>query len=292
MLSPGVYPAAVTPFDESGRIDMSAVARLLAFFESQGCRGAVLAGTNGEGPSLSAVEKRDLIRGAMPLRGKLDLLQGIATSSLEEAVWLSEQAAKCGAAGVLVMPPSYFKAGEEGIRRWFEALLAMAPLPVVAYNFPQRTGVELSAALLAGLSAASGPARQRLGGVKDSSGEAANLASFRSAVPALPMFVGDETLLWSALDAGWSGTISGAANVMPGWLSTVVREHGTESGRAKFDLALPAIRAIRAASQPACHKAVLHRLGIIPNPAVRLPLLPPPEEEVERILEVVRPFAL
>src|SRR3954467_7098266 len=103
-----------------GEIDVSAMARLLAWFEACGCTGAVLAGTNGEGPSLSATEKRDLIRESMPLRGKLDIILGIASSSLEEAVWLCNQARKSGAAAALVMPPSYFReATEDGLVEWF-----------------------------------------------------------------------------------------------------------------------------------------------------------------------------
>src|SRR5438132_298207 len=112
----GCYPAAVTPFREDGEVDQPGMARLLAWFESQGCAGAVLAGTNGEGPSLSAIEKRDLLRAMMPVRGSIDLILGVATPSLSEAVWSCKQAAKIGAAAALVMAPGYFReATEQGI---------------------------------------------------------------------------------------------------------------------------------------------------------------------------------
>src|SRR5690242_13518793 len=121
MLFPGIYPAAVTPFDSKGRVDMVSMAKLLAWFESGGCAGAVLAGTNGEGPSLSAVEKRDLLKASMPLRGKLDLILGVATCSSDEAIWLCKQAANDGAAAVLLMAPYYFReASDAGIAEWFE----------------------------------------------------------------------------------------------------------------------------------------------------------------------------
>src|SRR5882724_5248993 len=125
LLSPGTYPASVTPFDEKGRIDMAGVARLLAWFRANGCTGVVLAGTNGEGPSLSAVEKRDLIRTAVPLANGLPIVLGVATASLEEAVWSCESARKDGAAAALVMPPAYYReASQEGIILWYEELLA------------------------------------------------------------------------------------------------------------------------------------------------------------------------
>src|ERR1051325_1116008 len=144
MIAPGVYPAAITPFNSKGKLDEESLAKLLAWFEAGGCKGAVLAGTNGEGPSLSATEKRDLISCAYGLKGKLDLILGIATPSLDEAIWLSRRAADSGAVATLLMPPGYFReASEEGILTWFGAVLNQSPIPVIVYNFPKRTGVAL-----------------------------------------------------------------------------------------------------------------------------------------------------
>lgn len=274
MLAPGVYPASVTPFDARGRLDGPGLARVLAWFEAAGCRGAVLAGTNGEGPSLSAGEKRDLARLSTNLRGELAIILGLATSSLEEAVWLARHGAEAGAVAVLALPPSYFKPVDPtALRDWFLALLDRSPLPVLAYNFPQKTGVPLDAELLAALAA-----HPNLAGAKDSSGESANLAAWAEVL--LPhgkqMFVGDETLLLDALRAGWSGTISGAANVVPDWLSVIVEDWHAgkrESAETKFELLLPVIKAIRSKPQPATNKALLHGLGVLPSPDVRLPLL-------------------
>jgi 4-hydroxy-tetrahydrodipicolinate synthase len=271
VLRPGCYPASVTPFREDGEIDQPGMARLLAWFESQGCAGAVLAGTNGEGPSLSAIEKRDLLRAVMPVRGSLDLILGVATPSLSEAIWSCKQAAKSRAAAALVMPPSYFReASEEGIYGWFMALMDAADLPILVYNFPSRTGFALSADLLARLGA-----HERMAGAKDSSGDAANIAAYAGALGAKSLFVGNETLLLQALGAGWSGTISGAANVIPGWLSQVVELRGVDRDQAeiKFRLALRGIEALRKSSQPATNKAVLRYMGIMDSARLRLPLL-------------------
>lgn len=287
MIAPGVYPAAVTPFDARGKIDFESLAKLLAWFESAGCRGAVLAGTNGEGPSLSAVEKRDLIECAAGLRGKLNLFLGIATPSLEEAAWLCRRAADSGAIAALVMPPGYFReASEEGVALWFEALLERSPLPVLVYNFPQRTGITLSPSLLTRLAK-----RPNMAGIKDSSGEAANLQAFRQAVPeGRALFVGDETLLLDALESGWTGTISGAANSVPHWLSAIVGEFvegSQESAQEKFRILLPTLRAIRKCPQPAGHKGVLERYGVIGSRAVRVPLEPISEGVATELLEQI-----
>jgi 4-hydroxy-tetrahydrodipicolinate synthase len=246
------------------------MARLLAWFESHGCAGAVIAGTNGEGPSLSAIEKRDLLRAVMPVRGSLDLILGVATPSLSEAIWTCKQAAKIGAAAALVMAPGYFsEASEDGIYGWFMALMDGADLPVLIYNFPKRTGITLSASLLARLAG-----HERMTGAKDSSGSVENLAGYASALPGKSLFVGNETLLLQALGAGWTGTISGASNLIPNWLSQIVSLWDTDREQAeiKFELILPVLEAIRKSLQPATNKATLERMGVLDSGRVRLPL--------------------
>ncbi|HRK20452.1 MAG TPA: dihydrodipicolinate synthase family protein [Fimbriimonadaceae bacterium] len=287
MIAPGVYPAAVTPLDERGRLDFAGLAKLLAWFESAGCQGAVLAGTNGEGPSLSAVEKRELIEQGMELRGKLELILGIATPSLEEAVWLCRRGADAGAAAALVMAPGYFReATEQGIHDWFGELLVRSPLPVLVYNFPQRTGITLSASLMKKLAE-----HPNMAGLKDSSGDETNLASYRLALPEdKVLFVGNETLLLDALRAGWSGTISGAANSVPHWLSQIVAEWNDgkrESAEAKFSILLPVLEAIRTTSQPAGHKGVLHAYGVLPTSSLKLPLERAGAETVRSLLQTI-----
>lgn len=286
MLRTGIYPASVTPFRPDGRFDAESLAKLLAWFEFCGCQGVVLAGTNGEGPSLSAPEKRDLLAVARPLAGRLDLILGIATPSLDEALWLVRQAGRLGAVAALVMPPGYFRsASEEAIGLWFEALMDDSPIPIIAYNHPAMTGIPLPPNLLGRLAQ-----HPQLIGVKDSSGYVENLLPYREAVPdRVRLYVGDETLLADALDAGWSGSISGAANVLADWLVRIesdFRSGGRESAGAKHVLIRPVLEAIRAAPQPACHKGVLARVGTLESDTVRLPLEGAPEaaETLHRML--------
>ena len=287
-MKPGTYPASVTPFDGKGGIDFLAVSKLAAWFRAGGCQGMVLAGTNGEGPSLSAVEKRDLVKTAVSLAEGLDIILGVATPSLDEAIWLSKQTGAAGAQGVLLMPPSYFKdVSEEGIAKWFEAVLDKSPVGILIYNFPQRTGITLSPELMRRLAK-----HDRMAGLKDSSCNPDNLASYADALKdsGKVMFVGDETLLVKALAAGWSGTISGAANLIPGWLSQIVSEWGIarESAETKHELILPTLKTIRSCPQPSANKRMLFELGILPSSDVRLPLETVPLERVQEALDKVR----
>jgi 4-hydroxy-tetrahydrodipicolinate synthase len=98
--------------------------------------------------------------------------------------------------------------------------------------------------------------------------------------------VGDETLILEALDAGWTGTISGAANVVPDWLRQVVHGFGSErtSAEVKFELIKPALQALRKSPQPATSKAVLHRLGVLPTAMPRLPVLPVEDAVTEAVM--------
>ena len=284
----GVYPAAVTPFDAKGAIDFAALVRLLAWYKAGGCQGVVLAGTNGEGPSLSAAEKRDFVKTSVALSDGLEVILGVATPSLTEAQWLCKQAHAGGASTVLLMPPSYFQsASVDGISQWFEAVLDVSPVPILIYNFPQRTGISISAAQMARLSS-----HENMLGLKDSSGQAENIVDYADALAGKgkKMYVGDETLLIRALSNGWSGTISGSANLVPGWLSQIVAEWFTDpdSAEAKFELILPVLRSIRKSPQPAANKRILEMLGVLPSCAPRLPLEEATLAQVQDAFELVQ----
>lgn len=273
-LPAGVYPAIVTPFDEVGNIDALSLVRHLAWLESKGCVGVTLAGTTGEGPSLSAVEKRDMLRIAKSAAGGLKVILGVLTSSLSEAKWMVQQAGKNGADAILLMPPSYFRrASVSGVTEWLQDVMDHSPLPVLLYNFPKMSGYGFSAESLSSLRV-----HPKFAGLKDSSGDLANLALFRSLVgPDDSLFVGDETLLLSAMEAGWTGSISGAANVVPQWLSRLIASWlaGDEaSARTLFEFILQALVAIRSCPQPETHKAVLKAAGLLSNDSPRLPLKP------------------
>lgn len=290
-MQPGVYAAAVTPFDPNGHPDLVSLARLFAWLEAAGCQGVVVAGTNGEGPSLSAPTKRDLLKAAMRCRGRLNVLLGIATPSLDEAVWLAKCAHDLGADALLVMPPFYFRAaGADGVLDWFERFTAACQAPVLVYNFPKMTGIAFTEEMLARLAQ-----MPNVVGAKDSSGEATNLPMFQRAMPEHSLFVGDETLLTQALEHGWSGTISGVANVLARWLAQIVGEWFAaeagqdaakrESALAKFEWLRPLIQDLRACPQPATHKAMLAELGVLASAAVLPPLV---AADAERSREALR----
>lgn len=284
-LPPGIYPASVTPFLENGGVDEPGVVRILSWFQSQGCAGVVLAGTNGEGPSLSAVEKRDLVRTAVPLYQDLKIILGVATPGIEEAVWSCETARKAGAAAALVMPPAYFReVSLDQIAAWFELLCRRTSLPIIAYNFPQRTGFSFTFEFVERIFKI-----ESVIGLKDSSGLPDNVERFEPFAVQKLLFTGDETLLMPGLARGWSGSISGAANSMATWLVQVVKEYASnpQSAQAKAALIAEVLGEIHHRRQPAVNKALVQKMGIIDRASVRLPLTPASPSEVDDLWEKV-----
>lgn len=274
-----MIPATVTPFDTRGRVDHAALSRLFSWFQAAGCDGTVVAGTNGEGPSLSAAERRDFVKAAAQTRIALGkpfrLMLGVSTSSLPEALWLGHQAASVGFEGILVMPPSYFReTPTEGVGAWFCELLSRAEVPVWVYNIPQRTGFAFPPEMIAKLSR-----HERFAGVKDSSENEDNLVAYRQAAPNAELLVGDERLLPTALAAGWSGTLSGAANSIPFALRRCLGEQGLDE--SWWRVVNPVLEHLKSLPQPAIHKALLALWHIIPDGSLRLPLLPPEPKVVE-----------
>ncbi|MFN8138548.1 MAG: dihydrodipicolinate synthase family protein [Fimbriimonadales bacterium] len=263
----GAFTAMVTPFDQHGEIDWPGVAKLLAYNEASGMTGVVVAGSNGEGPSLSAVEKRDLVKCAVEHAGKLKIILGAGTCSLPEAVWLCGQAQKCGAIGALVLPPFYFNASPSGIETWFRSLLSSVELPVIVYNFPQSTRAELGAEMIAGLFDSFGNCI----GVKDSSGSEQSMLDYLAvAAPrSRSVFVGNETLILKCLQNGGGGTISGLANSFPVLISRQVNE----KSEALQALIGEGFANVKKHPQPAVHKAILDSRGL-PGGPLRPPLEP------------------
>lgn len=266
------YPAMVTPLREDGSLDELSLLKLLALFEAAGCAGVVIGGTNGEGGLLSAVMKRDALKIASKGRGKLELIFAITSTAIDEAIWSARQAEKFGAAAVMVSPPRIAGLSDDDGLRWYSKLVEATELGVIAYNFPRQTGFEFSAELLARMQGIG------LKGVKDSSKKEENLAEF----PALDWrFVGDESLLPQATANGWNGAISGAANVIPHFMSRWANEPQTLS---PF---LDALRRLKSMRQPATYKGVLNKFGFIESSTMACPGIPASEQEISDALELL-----
>ena len=276
----GVFPPVTTPFDGQGRVDVGALAGNLARYEIHGAAGYLLLGSTGEAAYLEETEKLEVLRAARRAvpRGRI-LMAGVGLESTEATIRLAASAADCGADLALVITPFYFRSRmtEGALRRHFEAIADASPIPILLYNVPKFTGLELPAAVAEMLAK-----HPNVAGLKDSSGDLAKLRELLARVPAsFRVLCGSVSVFAPALAAGAVGGVLAAADVLPEPLVALHRAHAAgdldrartlhsavaESGRLIVDAAgVPGIKA-------AMEVRGLH--GGSPRP----PLLPASDDE-------------
>lgn len=211
----GVYAAVLTPFDDDGAPDSAALALHCRWLLANGCDGLSILGTTGEANSL-AVEERlrlmeKLVEDGIPAQV---LLPGTGCCAIPETVQLSSRAVQLGTAGVLLLPPFYYKSvSEEGVFAAISEVIERVGDPrlrVYLYHFPQMTGVPFGPALIERLHSRY---PETVAGIKDSSGDLANMTANAARFPDLGVFSGSDEFLLPLLRAGGAGCITGVSNV-------------------------------------------------------------------------------
>ncbi|MHA1910443.1 MAG: dihydrodipicolinate synthase family protein [Candidatus Kariarchaeaceae archaeon] len=209
-----MFPALLTPFDESLSIDYEFLELHVEWLRERGVHGLALAGTTGEFTHLSVIEKKDLFQFVYDIVPKdFQLIAGTGSSSVRDAVELTSIAYDIGIKAALIAPPYYVKnAPIRALKKYYEMIFEQVPeMPIIAYNFPEMTGNELSIPLLDHISQ-----YKNYLGVKDSSGSLESFKDIAKAFPERVNLVGFENHLSEALKVGGAGTISALANLFPG----------------------------------------------------------------------------
>jgi 4-hydroxy-tetrahydrodipicolinate synthase len=242
----GVFAAVLTPFDESGAPDSAALALHCRWLLSNGCDGLSVLGTTGEGNSLSVDERigllERLISDGIPARV---LLPGTGCCAIPDTVRLTKRAVDLGVPAVLMLPPFYYKnVSEDGLFAAFAEVIERvgnARLRVYLYHFPQMSAVPLTAALIERLLARY---PDTIAGMKDSSGELANMTDIARRFPGFAVFSGSDELLLPLLRAGGVGSITAVANVVPSVCAQVYAawRGGDEATAEQTQAVLTAIR--------------------------------------------------
>jgi 4-hydroxy-2-oxoglutarate aldolase len=283
----GVFPPIPTPFDAEGEVDTTALVENLARWNGTGLAGYVVAGSNGEAAYLTDAEKRrlwEVARGAVG-PGML-LIAGTGCESTRATIELTRVAAEAGADAVLVVTPHYFaaKMTPTSLLRHFEAVADAAPVPVLVYNVPGFTHVDLDAGTVARLAE-----HPNIIGAKDSGGNIAKMADIvRLAGPDFQMLAGSGGFFLPALAVGAVGCVPALGNVAPHACVDLQRlfERGAMDDAAALQRRLvPVNAAVTARFGVAGLKAAMDLLGYYGGP-VRAPLMDLSEEE-RRILRQV-----
>jgi 4-hydroxy-tetrahydrodipicolinate synthase len=272
----GVIPAVVTPFSPGGgAVDLDALDAHVAWLHARGIRCIAPLGTNGEGPSLSLTERVAVIDRLARHPSRIVLVPGTGATSLPETIELSAFAHECGAAAVLVAPPSYFPAERGGVVRYYAALLDALPddARVVLYHVPAYTGVAVEVEDVVALRDAYG---DRIAGVKDSGGRLEHTVEIGRAVPQIRLLSGSDGSVAAAARAGAHGVVSALANAVPEWVTAAWTAGLSGDGDAE-QARLSRLRAVtKALPQRAALKALVAEVAGVPRGAVR-----PPQAELE-----------
>jgi 4-hydroxy-tetrahydrodipicolinate synthase len=207
----GSFAALVTPF-KNGALDESAFRSLVNWQIEQGTHGLVPVGTTGESPTLSHEEHHKVVEWCIQeAKGRVPVIAGAGSNSTREAVDLAKHAEKAGADAVLVVTPYYNKPTQEGMYHHFKAVNDAIGIPIIIYNIPPRSVVDLSVATMKRLFEL-----KNIAGVKDATANLARVSQQRHAMgPDLVQFSGEDMTALAYMAAGGHGCISVVANVAP-----------------------------------------------------------------------------
>ena len=283
----GVGTALVTPFRKDGLVDEAAVRRLVRRQIDAGVHFLSPCGTTGEAPTLSQAEKLRVIELVVEeAAGRVPILAGAGGYDTRATIALAREIEKIGADGILSVTPYYNKPTPEGLFQHYKAIAESTPLPIVLYNVPGRTGVNMDVATVLRLSGIS-----NIVGVKEASGNVVQMCEIYATVPDdFILLSGDDPLTVAVMAIGGRGVISVASNVAPAEMAQIVElaEKGDyAAARRLHTWLLPLCQVNFVESNPIPVKAALAAMGLIEE-VYRLPLVAPTPAGRDKILRVLQ----
>jgi 4-hydroxy-tetrahydrodipicolinate synthase len=287
----GCGTALVTPFTRSGGLDESGVRRLARRQIDAGIHFLVPCGTTGETPTLTADERLRVVDIVVEeAKGNVPVLAGAGGYNTHEVIEAAQQMARAGADGILSVAPYYNKPTPEGLYQHYKAIAEAVPVPVIVYNVPGRTGVNVDVATITRLSAV-----PNIVGVKEASGNMTQVCEICRAVPSdFLVLSGDDALTLPVMSVGGRGIVSVASNEVPGEMARMVEIAETgdfASARTRHHQLLPLMQVNFIESSPIPVKAAMAMMGLVEE-VYRLPLVPPRPASRERIAQVLRELGL
>ncbi|MCB8565054.1 4-hydroxy-tetrahydrodipicolinate synthase [Fusobacterium ulcerans] len=203
--------ALVTPFDENGDVNYSRLREILEFHVINHTDAIIVTGTTGEGSTLSDEEKISVIEFTVDIiNSRIPVIAGTGSNDTRHAVEFSKRVEKLGVDGLLVVTPYYNKGNENGIYEHYKAIAEGVKIPVILYNVPSRTGVNLSIPLLKRLAQI-----ENITALKEASGNISYVAEVAREIPELDIYSGNDDMVVPVLSLGGKGVISVSANIIP-----------------------------------------------------------------------------
>ncbi|MBD5560842.1 MAG: 4-hydroxy-tetrahydrodipicolinate synthase [Clostridia bacterium] len=290
MIFTGSAVALATPFTDDG-INFATLERLLEFQIEGGTDAILVLGTTGEPATMSPEEKDELLRFVFRrVDGRTPLIVGVGGNNTRAAAESAARARDMGAAAVLAVTPYYNKCSQDGLIRHFTTIADAGRLPVIVYNVPGRTAVNISAAQFSELLL-----HPHIEAIKEASGDISQVADMAHAAQGRgAVYSGNDDQIVPVLSLGGSGVISVAANLMPGYVHDMVDsyQNGSHETARRMQLELnPLVRALFSEVNPIPVKTALSLMGFDMGD-VRLPLTPLAEDKTRELQKEMEVFGL
>lgn len=285
----GCFTALVTPFTSSGSLDFAAVDRLVARQLDAGISGLVVLGTTGESPTIAPHERVSLIQHIVEaVRGAVPILVGTGSNSTAVAIERAQQAELLGADGLLVASPHYNKPTQTGLIGHFTAIADAVELPLMLYNVPGRTGINIATETVVALAQ-----HPRIVAIKEASGNLDQIMTILGRVPSrFHVLSGDDAMTWPLMSLGGHGVVSVVSNLLPGPMQACVAsalEGSPAQALHLHERLLPMMKACFLQTNPLPIKTALAACGLIEE-IFRPPLCPMDEPFRSQLLAAVAAF--
>lgn len=270
--------AMVTPFDEQLKVDCEKTERLIDHLLATGTEALVVSGTTGESPTLSAEEKLELFKHVVSYaKGKCHIIAGTGSNDTASSIQFTQAVEQLGVDGVMLVTPYYSRPSQEGIYQHFKALAESVKLPVMLYNVPGRTSVNMTAETTLRLAEL-----PNVVCVKEASGNLSQMATIIEHAPeGFELYSGDDGLTLPVLAIGGVGVVSVASHVVGREMTEMIAaffQGELKQAAALHRKLLPVFEGLFAYPSPGPTKAALEKLGVAAG-GVRLPLVELTEQE-------------
>jgi 4-hydroxy-tetrahydrodipicolinate synthase len=283
----GIIPAVTTPFDASGAIDEAALERNVTAYLDAGVHGLVANGTMGEAGSLSAAERRTVVAAIVRAAGgRVPVIAGVSAGTPSAAIGFAADAAEAGATALMMLPPLGYHGDAREVAAFYRAVAEAGGLPLMAYNNPAASGIDMAPALIAALA----DGIENVVAVKECSGDVRRIPAIMELAPDLEVLVGGDDWALEGFAAGATGWVTGVADVAPAdcvELWERCRAGDLEPARAIYRRLLPLARFDMTPKLVQYFKAAMDEAGLAGG-AVRPPRLELTEPERDELAAALR----
>ncbi len=282
--------ALVTPFHDNGSVNFAKLGELLEYHVANSTDAIIICGTTGESAAMSDEEHKAVIKFAVEkINKRIPVIAGTGSNDTAYGIALSKYAEEVGADGLLLVTPYYNKATQKGLIAHFTAIANAVNIPIILYNVPSRTGVNIQPKTLKELSKI-----DNIVGIKEASGDIAQVAEMAMLCPDIAIYSGNDDMIVPTMSLGGKGVISVVAHLAPKQTHDIVMEYLNGNTKKSLELQLEMYELVKSLFievNPIPVKTALNMMGLGVGP-LRLPLCEMGEENKEILKNAMNNYGI